>query len=308
MGLPSVRSTIAAAFIAFAASVAVSAQSVPGELTGLRIPVPGERVDGTTPRLSEVEAELVAHLAPQRQAERLLEYAITHHAGATDEIRARAAAWNGVIMFTPGLEALLDAARNGDDLRVRAAAIEIELAAMHVRKSSTEVEARLARIDADPGRARSDIYVLGELANRGVETDRIHGELRRLAQSTEEMVRFQAYAAIANIGTDDTVADLMYAFHYDPSRVVRIDGGGCGVAHCGMLTRAQRMMAVPGLIAMADDQAVGAADRPYAFRALREITDEPLPDSVPLWREWYAAHGAETIEKFRQFDAARPRH
>jgi hypothetical protein len=43
----------------------------------------------------------------------------------------------------------------------------------------------------------------------------------------------------------------------------------------------------------------------YAYRALREITDETLPDRAPLWRQWYAARGAETTEKFRRFEDGR---
>jgi HEAT repeat protein len=149
------------------------------------------------------------------------------------------------------------------------------------------------------------IYILGALANRGMESDRIHQALRALARSDLEMVRFQAYAAIANIGTDDTVRDLVDAFHHDPSSTVRIDAGGCGLAHCGMLTRAQRMLAVPGLIEMAEDKTLSASDLSYAYRALREITDEALPDNAPLWHQWYALHGAETTEKFRKFEDGR---
>jgi hypothetical protein len=65
------------------------AQSAPGEIVGQKIPVPGETVEGTTARLSEVEAEIVARLPAQGQAERLLQYAISHHLGATDEIKTR---------------------------------------------------------------------------------------------------------------------------------------------------------------------------------------------------------------------------
>jgi len=64
-----------------------------------------------------------------------------------------------------------------------------------------------------------------------------------LARSADDGVRYQAYAAIATIRTDDTVTDLVYAFHFDSSFSVRINGGGCGLAHCGMLTRAQRVLA-----------------------------------------------------------------
>jgi len=91
-------------------------------------------------------------------------------------------------------------------------------------------------------------------------------------------------------------------FHHDPSAVVRIDGGGCGLAHCGMLTRAQRMLAIPGLIDMVEDKALDAVDVAYAYRAMREITDETLPDDAQRWREWYAADGAERTDKFRRFD------
>ena len=69
-----------------------------------------------------------------------------------------------------------------------------------------------------------------------------------------------------------------------------------------MLTRAQRMLAIPGLIEMVADKNVDARDRSYAYRALREITDETLPDNAPRWREWYASHGAALTEKFRKFD------
>ena len=298
----------ALAAMAVAQPLRVLAQTAPGEIGGHKIPVPGEKVEGTTARLSEVEAELVARMAPQGQAERLLQYAISHHTGATDEIKIRVERWRGSIAFTPALDTLLDVARNGDDLRVRAAAIEIELAARNLARTPAQVDALLTVIAANPAAARSEIYFLGNLANRGVETDRIHNVLRVLTRSDQDdLVRFQAYAAIAQIGTSETVQDLVDAFHHDPSSIVRIDGGGCGLAHCGMLTRAQRMLAVPGLIEMVDDRSLAPADIAYGYRALREITDAGLPDNPRLWRDWFAAHGAETTEKFRRFEDRRDR-
>jgi hypothetical protein len=302
-----IRALLAAAVGALfaASSLPLAAQTAPGEITGHKVPVPGERVEGTTAKLSEVEAELVARMKPQGQAERLMQYAISHHIGATDDIKARVKGWRGLIAFTPALETLLDVARNGDDLRVRAAASEIELAALNIAKSAAQVDALLGRIAVNPQDARQDIYVLGGLANRGVETERIHDALRVLTRSEHDIVRYQAYAAIANIGTDDTVGDLVGAFHHDPSSMVRIDAGGCGLAHCGMLTRAQRMLAIPGLLDMAEDKTLTASDVSYAYRALREITDQALPDNAPLWRQWHAAHSAETTEKFRRFEDGR---
>jgi HEAT repeats len=277
-----------------------AAQSLPADIIGHRIRVPGASVDGTTARLSEVERELVDALAPQQQAERLLQYAISHHVGATDEIKARVAGWRGVINLTDAMATLLDVARNGSDLRVRAAAIEIELASFNAAKTGPQVDTLLAQIAAGPKNALLAIYTLGQLGNRGVDTDRIHAELRGLTRLDDDEVRYQAYAAIANLGTDESVADLVAAFHHDPSSHVRIDAGGCGLAHCGMLTRAQRMLAIPGLLEMIEDGSLDATLRVYAYRALREITDEALPDDPLRWREWYAAKGAETVEKFRR--------
>ena len=287
---------------AVATAAPVAAQSLPNEIVGNKIRVPGDKVDGTTEKLSEVERELVEALPPQQQAERLLQYAISHHTGATDEIKARVKGWRGTIATTTAMATLLDVARNGADLRVRAAAIEIELAVANMAKTAGQVDELLARIAQSPKDSRWETYMLGLLGNRGVETARIHDALRALAQADEQMVRYQAYAAIANLGTDESVADLVAAFHHDRSADVQINGGGCGLAHCGMLTRAQRMMGVPGLLEMVEDKLLDSGIRTYAYKALREITDENLPDDPQKWREWYAAKGAETLEKFRKLE------
>jgi hypothetical protein len=293
--------------IAASRSTAHVAQSLPNEIVGHKLPVPGEKVEGTTAKLSEVEAEMVAAMPPQQQAERLLQYAISHHVGATDEIKARVNGWRGAITRTPSLNTLLDVSLNGDDLRVRAASCEIELAARNIAKTSAQVDLLIRQIQMNPNEAANQLWVLGLLAGRGVEAGRIHDELRGLMHSPEEVVRFWAVTAIANIGTDDTVQDLVDAFHHDPSSSVRISGAGCGLAHCGMLTRAQRMQAIPGLIEMVEDTQLNPETLRYGYRALREITDETLKDDARLWRAWYAAHGYETTEKFRKLQAAEDR-
>ena len=279
-------------------------QSMPGEIVGEKLPVPGKPVHGTTSQLSEVERDMVDHMAPQQQAERLLQYAISHHRGATDEIKIRVKQWRGQIKQTDSLTTLMDVALNGDDLRVRAAVFEIDLAVANLAKTNEEADALLKLGESDPQRAEYCIWYLGFLANRGVEPERIHSQLRVWTHSENEQVRLRAVSAIADIGTDDTVEDLVDAFHHDPSFQVRIDGAGCGLAHCGMLTRAQRMQAVPGLIEMVEDKKLDGETVKYGYRALREITDQKLGDDPALWREWYAAHGAETTERFRQFQKA----
>ena len=282
----------------------VSGQSMPGEIVGQKLPVPGKPVHGTTSQLSEVERDMVDHMPAQQQAERLLQYAISHHRGATDEIKARVRQWRGQIKQTDSLVTLMDVAMNGDDLRVRAACFEIDLAVANLTKTSAQVDALLQLAESDPTRAEYSIWYLGRLANRGVEVERVHSQLRKWTHSEEEPVRLRALSAIGDIGTDDTVPELVEAFHHDPAFRVRIDAAGCGLAHCGMLTRAQRMQAVPGLIEMVEDKKLDAETVKYGYRALREITDQELGDEPGLWREWYAAHGAETTERFRQFQKA----
>jgi HEAT repeat protein len=251
--------------------------------------------------MSEVERDMVDHLPAQQQAERLLQYAISHHRGATDEIKARVKQWRGQIKQTDSLVTLMDVAMNGEDLRVRAACFEIDLAVANLPKNTETAETLLQLAESDPQRTEFSIWYLGRLANRGVETDRIHSQLRVWTHSENEPVRLRAVSAIADIGTDDTVPDLVEAFHHDPAFRVRIDAAGCGLAHCGMLTRAQRMQSVPGLIEMVEDKKLDAETVKYGYRALREITDQELGDDPTLWREWYAAHGAETTDRFRQF-------
>ena len=302
------RWTFCACVAAAAASgpVSLSAQTAPGEIAGHNVPVPGRRVAGTTAKLSEVEAEMVARMPPQGQAERLLQYAISRHVGATDEIKARVGDWRGRIRRTETLNTLMDVALNGADLRVRAAAVEIELAAQNVAKTPEQVDLLLRHVQANPKDAKFQIWLLGLLGNRGVEADRIHNLLRAILHASEdEEVRLRAISAIGYLGTDETVPDLVNAFHHDPSFNVRINGGGCGLAHCGMLTRAQRMLALPGLMEMLEDPKLDRQTREYGYRALREITDETIPDDARRWRDWYAAHGAETTEKFRRFEDGR---
>jgi hypothetical protein len=282
----------------------VSGQSMPGEIVGQKLPVPGKPVHGTTSQLSEVERDMVDHMPAQQQAERLLQYAISHHRGATDEIKARVRQWRGQIKQTDSLVTLMDVAMNGDDLRVRAACFEIDLAVANLAKTSAQVDALLQLAESDPTRAEYCIWYLGRLANRGVEVERIHSQLRAWTHSESEPVRLRAVSAIGDIGTDDTVPELVEAFHHDPAFRVRIDAAGCGLAHCGMLTRAQRMQAVPGLIEMVEDKKLDAETVKYGYRALREISDQELGDEPGLWRQWYTAHGAETTERFRQFQKA----
>jgi hypothetical protein len=69
-----------------------------------------------------------------------------------------------------------------------------------------------------------------------------------------------------------------------------------------MMTREQRMKAVPGLIELADDPSLDATTRNWVYQALREITGVNIGNDPAQWRNWYAAHGAEKVREIRKGD------
>ncbi len=77
--------------------------------------------------LSEHEIESLDRQTPQQQAEVLLERAINHYEGANDQIATRVEGWWGKLKFTPEFNSLITTALNSNDLRVRAAGIELDL-------------------------------------------------------------------------------------------------------------------------------------------------------------------------------------
>jgi hypothetical protein len=75
---------------------------------------------------------------------------------------------------------------------------------------------------------------------------------------------------------------------------------GCSLAKSGMLTRAQRMKSVPGLIDLAQDDSLNTTARTWVYQALREITNQPLPNDAGTWRSWYEKSVAQRTQEFRQ--------
>ena len=109
-------------------------------------------------------------MAPQAQAEFLLERSINRYAGANREIEARLASWRGKLEPGGRFESLFRMAINSDDLRVRAAAIEVNLLTRKLDKSGETVDRLepIARSGAQGPRANA-LWDLGLLGGRGVE-------------------------------------------------------------------------------------------------------------------------------------------
>ena len=77
-------------------------------------------------------------MTPQSQAELLLERAINHYRGANEQIAARVDSWRGRITLDGRLNNLFITAINSDDLTVRVAGIEVDIAARDLTKDSVD--------------------------------------------------------------------------------------------------------------------------------------------------------------------------
>jgi hypothetical protein len=228
-------------------------------------------------------------IAPQQQAESLLESAIGNSGGANEEIAKRTDAWRGQLSLDSQLGALTTAALNSNDLRVRQAGIEVQLAAYGLAKNASTVDFLIETADSS-GHAQKvwALWALGALANRGVETARAQQALVSHLKDADEDSRRWTVEALALVGSTDTIEPLLQAMHDDPSPAVR-ERAACGLAESGMLSREQRLTAVPQLVSYTEDAELDSQTHAWAFQALGDITRERLPNDPAAWRSWYAS-------------------
>ncbi|MGA9471386.1 MAG: HEAT repeat domain-containing protein [Terriglobales bacterium] len=269
--------------------------------SGADLPVPGRAVPADRGNLSEHNIEWVATQSPQVQMEFLLGAAVNHDIGATNLIAGMVDGWRGKLKATDRWETLQDTALYSNDLRVRAAAIEINLAVRSIPKTNEEADRLIETAQKLPDSRPYFAWELGMLGNRGIRTERIHQLLAEWIHDPNHQVRFWAVEGLAHLGTDDTIKIFLDVFRNDPTLEVR-ERAGCSLAKSGMMTRGQRMKAVPGLIELGDDPAVQGTTRNWIYQALREITGVNLPDDPASWRNWYSAHGAEKTREFQKGD------
>jgi HEAT repeat protein len=245
----------------------------------------GRRTSATV--LSEHEIEALDSMSAQSQAELLLERSINHFRGANEQISARVDRWRGNIQLNSRLNNLFTTAINSDDLVVRTAGLEVDLAARNLEKTSATVD-RLegeARAGAQGPRANA-LWDLGLLGNRGVEPARVAQILLSAIHDENVNVRYWAVEGLAYLGTDEVIAPLLDVFHDDPSPTIR-ERAACGLAQSGMLSEKQRHTALPRLLDYAGDYGLDPQTRGWVFQALRDITGQSLPHEPTVWRHWY---------------------
>jgi len=235
------------------------------------------------------EPSFAKGINPQRQAEALLEQAVSRSGDAAQQINSHVDSWRGKLHWDSQMAALTTAALNSNDLRVRESGIEVELAAYGLGKNKTSFEYVLQTLDSA---SQSDknwaLWSLGLLGNRGVQPEQALPILARHLHDSDEQSRHWAVEGLALLGTTPAIASLLQTMHDDPSPLVR-ERAACGLAESGMFTQEQRLSAVPQLINYTEDPALDAQTHEWAFHALRDITQQRLPSETAAWRNWYNA-------------------
>ena len=237
--------------------------------------------------LSEHHLETLDTMAPQAQAEFLIERAINRYSGANEQILARADGWRGKIEMNERLNNLFVIALNSDDLSVRGAAIELDLAALNVEKTS----AAITRLEPDArygeqGPRANALWRIGLLGNRGIQPDRAFDILIGSIHDENVTIRYWAVEGLGYLGTEEVIAPLLSVFHDDSSPMIR-ERAVCSLAQSGMLSAKLRLTAVPNLLTFAEDPTLDEQTRAWVFQALRDITGQSLPRQAAAWRDWY---------------------
>ncbi|HKV63278.1 MAG TPA: HEAT repeat domain-containing protein [Candidatus Acidoferrum sp.] len=255
--------------------------SAGGHAPGL---VPASNSVATNP-----DMEAISHMAPQQQAEHLLEMAIHRPDQSLGLIHKNLDSWRGHVEDTDQLFHLVLAALDSNDPRVRVAAVEIDLVANNLRKSPQSLAKLSHQIQSDPGSRSLALWRLGALGNRGVEPTKVLAMLVRYSHDANQLTRFWAVEGLAMLGTEESIDPLLSILAHDPAKQIR-ERAATNLARAGMLTGEQRLTAVPQLLNLLDDDALDSETQDLVFAALQAITGASYGRDPEAWREWWAHH------------------
>jgi HEAT repeat protein len=241
------------------------------------------------PRAKDTDIEEISHLAPQQQAERLLELAVKEPDLSLGLIHRNLTSWRGHLEDTDHLFHLVLTALNSDDPRVRVAAVEIDLAANNLMKSSESVEKLLRQIQSRSEERYLALWRLGALGNRGVEPLEAFRTLKLYAHDRNQEVRFWAVEGLAMLGNEESIDTLLDLLAHDPAAQIRQRAAN-GLSRSGLLTGEQRLTAVPQLLNLLDDDSLDAATQNLVCATLEAITGASFGKNAGAWRDWWAHH------------------
>jgi hypothetical protein len=242
-----------------------------------------------SPNAQKTELDDIAHLPLQQQAEHLLQGAIQHRETSIELIHQNVNSWRGRVQNTGPLFDLVLKALTSDDIRVRTAAIEVDLAANNLDKSGQSIAQLIEKIRRDPTERSFALWRLGSLGNRGVEPRTVLADLVNYSHDPNEDTRYWAVQGLAMLGTEDAIDPLLDRFAHDRSPRVR-QRAGLSLSLSGMLTPEQRLAAVPHLLNLLDDDSIDHTTRGWVYGALHLITGATLANTEQAWQHWWAHH------------------
>jgi hypothetical protein len=248
-------------------------------------------VSAPSPRSNDNDIEEISRLAPQQQAERLLELAIQRPDLSLELIHRNLTAWRGHVEDTDHLFHLVLAALDSGDPRVRVAAVEIDLAASNLIKSPESIAKLLKQIQSETDGRYLALWRLGALGNRGVEPATVLAILLRYAHDRSQETRFWAVEGLAMLGTEESIDPLLSILAHDPARRIR-ERAARGLAQSGLLTGELRLTAVPQLLNLLDDDSLDSATQNLVYATLEAITGASFGKNPGAWRAWWAHHDA----------------
>ena len=241
---------------------------------------------------SAKDLQQLDRMGPQRQAETLLQLAVAQNATAPEQIASHLDQWQGKLRWDSKMASVTTAALDSNDLRVREAGVEVELAAYGLEKNSASLEYLLKTAEStDHSQKIWALWSLGLMANRGVQADQVLQVLISHLQDSDEDSRHWTVESLALTGSDQAIEPLLKAMHDDASALVR-ERAACGLAESGLFTPEQRMTALPQLLNYTNDPTLDPSTHAWAFHALNDITHQNLPNDSAAWRRWYEARNS----------------
>jgi HEAT repeat protein len=250
-------------------------------------------------RPTDGDLEAISHLAPQQQAERLLELAIQRPDPSLSLIRRNFTSWRGHLEDSDRLFQLVLKALNSDDPRVRVAAVEIDLAANNLGQSPESVEKLRRQIQSGTEGRFMALWRLGSLGNRGVEPAEALRTLQLYAHNRNQQVRFWAVEGLAMLGNEAALDALLDILAHDPAPQIRQRAAN-GLSKSGLLTGEQRLTAVPHLLNLLDDDSLDDATQNLVCAALEAITGASFGKNSDAWRDWWAHHDSREKHSSRR--------
>jgi len=248
-----------------------------------------ELVSTPQPGAKDINTEEISRLAPQQQAERLLELAIQQPDPSLSLIHRNLTSWRGHLQDSDRLFHLVLEALNSNDPRVRVAAVEIDLAANNLMKAPESVEKLRRQIQSGSDERYMALWRLGALGNRGVEPSEAFRTLKLYTQNRNQEVRFWAVEGLAMLGNRESIDALLDILAHDPAAQIRQRAAN-SLSRSGLLTGEQRLTAVPQLLNLLDDDSLDTATQSLVCSTLEAITGASFGKNAAAWRDWWAHH------------------